>query len=99
MLTFTKDEIIPSTKISRNLGSILNKLKKNQVEKIVIMRNNEMEAIIIPFEDYELMKDLIESNEYKEIYKTVKERSKTDESEYKDFDDILKNMRISKNEL
>ena len=41
MLSFTKEEIIPSTKISRNLGSILNKLKKNQVEKVVIMRNNE----------------------------------------------------------
>jgi len=99
MLTFTKDEIIPSTKISRNLGSILNKLKKNQLEKIVIMRNNEMEAIILPYEDYEIMKDLIESNEYKEIYKTIKERSKTSETEYKDFDDVLKKMRISKNEL
>ena len=99
MLTFTKDEIIPSTKISRNLGSILNKLKKNQLEKIVIMRNNEMEAIIIPYEDYEIMKDIIESNEYKGIYKTIKERNKTNESEYKDFDEILKNMTINKNEL
>jgi PHD/YefM family antitoxin component YafN of YafNO toxin-antitoxin module len=99
MLTFTKDEIIPSTKVSRNLGSFLNKLKKNQLEKIVIMRNNEMEAIIIPYEDYEIMKDIIESNEYKEIYKTIKERNKTNESEYKDLDEILKNMRINKNDL
>jgi PHD/YefM family antitoxin component YafN of YafNO toxin-antitoxin module len=64
MLTFTKDEIIPSTKISRNLGSILNKLKNNQVEKIAIMRNNEMEAIILPYKDYEIMKDIIEKKEY-----------------------------------
>jgi len=99
MITFTKDEIITSTKISRNLSTFLNKLKKNQLEKIVIMRNNEMEAIILPFEDYELMKDIIESNEYKKIYKTIKERSKTSDSEYKDFDDILKKMRISKNDL
>ena len=99
MLTFTKDEIIPSTKISRNLGSILNKLKKNQIEKIVIMRNNEMEAIILPYEDYEIMKDIIEKNEYKEIYKTIEERNKTPESEYKDFDDIIKKNKINKNEL
>ena len=90
MLTFTKDEIIPSTKISRNLGSILNKLKTNQVEKIVIMRNNEMEAIILPYEDYEIMKDMIEKKEYKEMYKTIKERNKTPESEYTDFEDIIK---------
>jgi len=93
MLTFTKDEIVTSTKISRNLGSILNKLKKNQLEKIVIMRNNEMEAIILPYDDYEKMKDLIESNEYKEIYKTLKERSKTPENEYKDFDDVIKKIK------
>ena len=96
MLTFTKDEIIPSTKISRNLGSILNKLKTNQVEKIVIMRNNEMEAIILPYEDYEIMKDMIEKKEYKEMYKTIKERSKTPESEYIDFDDIKKSEKLTK---
>jgi PHD/YefM family antitoxin component YafN of YafNO toxin-antitoxin module len=93
MLTFTKDEIITSTKISRNLGSILNKLKKNQVEKIVIMRNNEMEAIILPFDDYEKMNEIIESNEYKEIYKTIKERIKTPETEYKDFDEVVKKIK------
>ena len=93
MLSFTKDEIVNSTKISRNLGSILNKLKKNQLEKIVIMRNNEMEAIMLPYEDYEKMKDLIEKNEYKEIYKTLKERNKTPENEYKDFDDVIKKVK------
>ena len=57
------------------------------------MRNNEMEAIILPYDDYEKMKDLIESNEYKEIYKTLKERSKTPENEYKDFDDVIKKIK------
>lgn len=90
MITFTKDEIIPSTKISRNLGAILNKLKRNQLDKIVIMRNNEMEAIILSYEEYEIMKDIIEKKEYNEIYKTIKERKKTPETEYKDFDEIVK---------
>jgi PHD/YefM family antitoxin component YafN of YafNO toxin-antitoxin module len=95
MLTFTKDEVIPSTKIARNISSILNKLKKNQIEKIVIMRNNEMEAIILSYEDYEVMKEIIEMNEYKDIYKKIKERSKTPDSEYKDFDKILKEIKIN----
>lgn len=99
MLSFTKDEVIPSTKIARNISAILNKLKKNQIEKIVIMRNNEMEAIILSYEDYEIMKEIIEINEYKELYKKIKERNKTPESEYKDFDTILKEMKINKDEL
>ncbi len=89
MLTFTKDEIISSTKISRNLGSILNKLKDNQVEKIAIMRNNEMEAIILPYKDYEIMKDIIEKKEYESLYQTINERNKTPENEYVDFDEII----------
>jgi PHD/YefM family antitoxin component YafN of YafNO toxin-antitoxin module len=96
MLSFTKDEVMPSTKIARNISSILNKLKKNQVEKIVIMRNNEMEAIILSYEDYEIMKEMLEINDYKEIYKKIKERIKTPISEYKDFDTILKEMKITK---
>jgi PHD/YefM family antitoxin component YafN of YafNO toxin-antitoxin module len=94
MLTFTKDEVIPSTKIARNISEILNKLKKNQIEKIVIMRNNEMEAIILSYEDYEIMNEIIEMNEYKEIYKTIKERNKTPDHEYIDFETILKDIKI-----
>jgi hypothetical protein len=54
------------------------------------MRNNEMEAIILPYKDYEIMKDIIEKKEYEWIYKTINERDKTPECEYKDFDEIIK---------
>jgi len=44
MIAFTRKEIVPSTKVSRNLGALLNQLRNHEIEKIGVMRNNEMEA-------------------------------------------------------
>ncbi|HBD96331.1 MAG: hypothetical protein A2015_15520 [Spirochaetes bacterium GWF1_31_7] len=76
MLTFTKEEIIPSTKLTRNFSEVLNKIKAHTLEKVVVLRNNEMEAIIIPYDEYENMKETMEIIEYRDIYETVKRRNK-----------------------
>jgi len=70
MLTFTKEEII------RNFSEVLNKIKAHTLEKVVVLRNNEMEAIIIPYDEYENMKETMEIIEYRDIYETVKRRNK-----------------------
>jgi PHD/YefM family antitoxin component YafN of YafNO toxin-antitoxin module len=95
MTTFTKDEIVPSTKVSRNLSSLLNKLKNHQLEKIAVIRNNEMEAILIPLQEYELMQSLLEQDEYKTLYSLIKERELTPNSSYVDFDAVLANLHIN----
>ena len=95
MTTFTKDEIVPSTKVSRNLSSLLNKLKNHQLEKIAVIRNNEMEAILIPIQEYELMQSLLEQDEYKTLYSVVKEREQTPNSSYIAFDAVLSDLKIS----
>jgi PHD/YefM family antitoxin component YafN of YafNO toxin-antitoxin module len=94
MTTFTKDEIVPSTKVSRNLSSLLNKLKNHQLEKIAVIRNNEMEAILIPIQEYELMQSLLEQDEYKTIYSLIKEREQIPNSSYINFDSVLANLHI-----
>ena len=99
MTTFTKDEIVPSTKVSRNLGSLLNKLKAHQLEKIAVVRNNEMEAILIPIQEYELMQTLLERDEYKTLYSIIKERERTPNSSYVDFDALLADLNISRETL
>jgi PHD/YefM family antitoxin component YafN of YafNO toxin-antitoxin module len=95
MTTFTKDEIVPSTKVSRNLSSLLNKLKNHQLEKIAVIRNNEMEAILLPIQEYELMQALLEQDEYKTIYSLIKEREQTPNSSYISFDTVLSDLNIS----
>ena len=45
------------------------------------------------------MKEIIEMNEYKEIYNKIKDRIQINDEEYKDFDKILKELNINKNDL
>jgi PHD/YefM family antitoxin component YafN of YafNO toxin-antitoxin module len=99
MTTFTKDELVPSTKVSRNLSSLLNKLKNHQLEKIAVIRNNEMEAILITFREYELMQSLLEQDEYKTLYSLIKERDQTPNSSYVDFDAVLADLHITHENL
>ncbi len=88
MVTFTKDEIISSTTVSRSFSSILNKLKSRRLEKIGIIRNNEMEAILLPLREYGIMQELLEHDEYRKIYALIKEREDTPIERYVDLDEV-----------
>ena len=89
MVTFAKDEIISSTMVARSFSSLLNRLKSRRLEKIAVIRNNEMEAIILPLREYELMLEVMEKDEYKNLYAQLKERLDTPLDRYVPFDDVL----------
>jgi len=89
MVTFAKDEIISSTTVARSFSSLLNRLKSRRLEKIAVIRNSEMEAIILPLREYELMLEVMEKDEYKNLYAQLKERLDTPLDRYVPFDDAL----------
>ena len=93
MVTYTKDEIQSSTNISRQFGAVLDKIKSKKVEKIAILRNNTMEAVIISIDEYEQMKTLLELKEDIEIYESIKDRIATPINEYIDFEDVVKDTK------
>lgn len=90
MIAYAKDEIIPVTQIARNLSDILNKLKIGKLKKVAIAKNNRLESVILPIEEYETLQEVYDLVEHMEIYKLVKEREKTDINEFIPFEDILK---------
>lgn len=53
MTNFARNEIIPATKVVRQFATFLTQLKKHDVEKIGIVRNNEMVAVMVPIDEYE----------------------------------------------
>ena len=89
MVTFAKDEIISSTTVARTFSFLLNQLKSRRLEKIAVIRNSEMEAIILPLREYELMQEALEKDEYKNLYTQLKERRDTPLDRYVPFDDAL----------
>jgi len=97
MIQYTKEELISSTTISRNLSEILNKLSKKKIDKVAVMRNNKIEAIILPIDLYE---NIINNNdiiEHIELYNIIKQREKN--PEYIDFDSILKESGLTIDDL
>lgn len=89
MLAYTKDELMSSTEIVRNLSTILDSIKKHEREKVAIMRKNRLEAVILSVDEYERIQGLADLIEHFQIYKVVKERESTPLSAYVDFDRLL----------
>ncbi|MBP7554563.1 MAG: hypothetical protein KA885_14140 [Spirochaetes bacterium] len=72
MITYRKEELLSSSKVVREFSKLLNRLRSNSVEKIAVMRNNSIEAVIIPLNEYERLQETQDMIEHKEIYNIVK---------------------------
>ncbi|HLP57567.1 MAG TPA: hypothetical protein VK186_02000 [Candidatus Deferrimicrobium sp.] len=90
MIAYTKNEIIPVTRIARNLSEILNKLKVGELKKVAISKNNRLESIIIPIEEYEMLQEIYDFVEHMDIYRQIKAREKTPIEEFIPIEDVLK---------
>ena len=54
---YRRGEIISSSKASKQLGEVLNEAKRKG--RVVLSRNNRLEAVILPIEEYEgIVEDL-----------------------------------------
>lgn len=67
MTNFSRKEIVSSTQLVRQFSTFMNFLKNKNLEKVGIIRNNEMEAVIIPIEEYEKLKAQAELKQRKSI--------------------------------
>ena len=99
MHAYTKDELISSTEIVRNFGSILDSIKEHRREKVAIMRKNKLEAVILPIDEYERIQALADLIEHLQIYKAVEKREATPLADYADFDQILVEHGLSSDDL
>jgi len=76
---YTKEEMIGITELGKSLGSYLDKIKSKMYQKIAIIRRNKPEAVILPIEEYEMLKkayDLLEQKEIEELLEEMNEDDK-----------------------
>jgi prevent-host-death family protein len=97
MITLTKDEIISSSKASKNFGKILERLKSGENDKIIISKNNELEAVIITFQEYEEMKQVSELLEHLEISRIIETRK--DHKTIIGLDKLISDNKLSRKDL
>ena len=96
MISYTRDEIISASEMARGFSSVLNDLINDVKDRFVISKNNKLEAVILPIEEYERMQEALDYMEHMEIYNVVKAR---EGSKTISLEDVMKELGISENDL
>lgn len=76
-VAFKRTEMIGATFAAKNFGKVVTDLATHKKEKTVIVKNNELSAVILPIDEYERMAELAALVEHLEIYDLVSSRAKT----------------------
>ena len=99
MVAYGRDEIISASDVARNFSKILKDVTSYTKEKIAISKNNKLEAVIVPIEEYERMQEALEMAEHIEIYNIVKARENGPKEKYISLEDSAKLYGIDIDEL
>ncbi|EAI6906848.1 type II toxin-antitoxin system Phd/YefM family antitoxin [Campylobacter coli] len=70
MLSFKQDEIYTATEVVRNFSPLIEKLKKSESGKMVILKNNKFEAVLLSVKEFERLQNAMQLLE--NIYKNQK---------------------------
>lgn len=97
MVKYAQNELFSITDFTKQIGSVVNSIKEHSLEKIGILKNNRLEAVVISTDEYERLKEIeerMELAEHTQIYNTVQERKDTPLSEYVSTEDMAKKFDI-----
>jgi PHD/YefM family antitoxin component YafN of YafNO toxin-antitoxin module len=94
-VAYRKDEIISASRAARSFGKVLAELKTHHKRRIAIAKNNELEAIILPIEEYETMAEALALLEHIEIHHLVEQRKRKGSGKRTSLDALLKEQRIA----
>lgn len=97
MVKYAKNELFSITDFTKQIGSVVSSIKEHSLEKIGILKNNRLEAVVISTDEYERLKEYEERFELSEhigIYNIVQERKDTPLSEYVSAEDMAKKFNI-----
>ena len=94
MVAYTQNELVSATELSKQFGEYIAKVKNGLVDKIGVLKNNKLNAVILSVEEYEKMSEAMEMLEDMAIYEEIRERMKGDQK-LLDGNDVLKKHGLS----
>lgn len=102
MVSYTQNELLSITDFTKSISKILGDIKERTIEKVGVLKNNKLEAVVISTDEYERLKELEElmnNIEHKEIYNIVQNRINTLKSDYISMEDMAKKFNIDTSSL
>jgi PHD/YefM family antitoxin component YafN of YafNO toxin-antitoxin module len=71
MVAYASNELIPSSEFAKKFGSYLAQIKDSTVDKLAILKNNKVEAVLISKDEYEAMNEALKLVESQNILNSV----------------------------
>lgn len=102
MVSYTQNELLSITDLAKSLSKVLGDIKEQTLEKVGVLKNNKLEAVVISTDEYERLKEIeakMELLEHQEIYNIVQNRKDTNKSEYISLDDMAEKFNINMSTL
>lgn len=94
-VAYKKDEILSASRVARSFGQVLADLNSKRRRRVAVVKNNHLEAILLPIEDYETMAEALAILEHLEIYRLVQERKGKKRRKAISLDALLKEQRLA----
>lgn len=94
-VAYKKEEMLSASKIARSFGQVLADLSGHRRRRVVVVKNNHLEAILLPVEDYETMAEALSLLEHIEIYRLVQERKGKRRRKAVTLDALVREQRLA----
>ena len=94
-VAYRKDEIVSASRAARSFGKVLADLKTHHKHRIAIAKNNELEAVILPIQEYETMAEALTLLEHIEIYRLIEQRKRKGTGKRISLDALLKEQGLA----
>jgi len=95
MVAYKQNELVSATELSKQFGEYISQVKNGLLEKIGILKNNKLNAIILSVEEYERMVIAMNRLEELEMYQEINKRIQTPKEKYLVGNDVLKQLNLS----
>ncbi len=94
-VAYKKEEILSASRVARSFGKVLTDLKAQNRRRIVVLKNNQVEAVIVPVDDYEKMAEALDLLEHMEIHNIVTRRARKKVKKTVPLEALLKEQRLA----
>lgn len=94
---YAPNELLSITDFTKKIAAILKGIKEQSCEKVGILKNNKLEAVVISTDEYERLKSLealFETMEHQQIFETVQARKQIPLSSYLSLEDLAKKFNV-----
>ena len=90
------NELFSITKVARGLNNLVTQIKDKALEKVIILKNNEPEAVLVTIDDYLALKEKERLLELLEINAIVNQRGKVAQDNTMSIEEMFDKARANR---